>query len=388
MFSLAYGSAQFGLILTIVFIALSFVLTLLSLNVLSLLALEFKALSPSSRLTFASVSSMILPRFSWTLDATLIIYCGGAVISYLTNIGNLLAQGFYGISPWNLATFPLHNASLVIRSILLLFLVPLCFLKQLGSTKLPVIFGLLCIFYIVVMTLFFSPCTAAKADLAPLLRPISVLRMFSSFPIMIFAYVCQFSVFHIVNELKDISRSGLNRIFVSALFVCSAVYLLMLLPFLTYGTDVKQNFLQSLRKPDGSLEAPVNAAFIFAAFSLSISYVILTLPVRVSIMALAFGSEQPQGSRELRWRVTVVLCIVFATFGISAALGDNVALPIEVAGLLGGNTLGFVFPFILYLKHFGLKNNRRVLSMVVLVALVFCCLSYPICLIGIVQKRL
>jgi amino acid permease len=387
MFSLSYGGAQFGLILTVVMFAVSCSLTFLSLNVLSLLALESKALLPSKRITFFSVSNFILPRFSWVLDASSIVYCGGAIISYLTNIGNLLAQGFYSIVPWELTSFSLRDASMVIRAILLVVLVPLCCLKQLGSTRIAVIFGLSCIFYIVVVTLFYSPCTAANADLVPLLNPAGVFRMFSSFPLMIFAYVCQFSVFHMVNELRDVSKTRLNKVFVAALATVTLVYSLMLLPFLTFGQGVKQNFLQSLRKPDNSLETPVIAAFIFAALSLSISYVILLLPVRIAIMALVFRTHQPQGSRELRLRVFIVLCIVLLTFVVSAALGDNVALPIELAGLLGGNTLGFVFPFSLYLKHYGLKNDRRFFSVVVLVAFVFCCLLYPISLVGIIYSR-
>ena len=44
---------------------------------------------------------MILPRFSWVLDVSVIVYCGGAVISYMTNIGNVLAKGVYSIVQWN-----------------------------------------------------------------------------------------------------------------------------------------------------------------------------------------------------------------------------------------------------------------------------------------------
>ena len=388
MFSLAYGSAQFGLVLSLVLLVASFSLVLLSLNVLSTLALECKALMPTKRVTFYSVSNMILPRFSWVLDVSVIVYCGGAVIYYMTNIGNLLAEGVYSIVQWDLASISKQNAATVIRAVLLVVLVPLCCLKQLGSTKLAVIFGLCCIFYIVVMTLFYSPCTAARADVAPLLSPTGVFKIFSSFPIFIFAYVGHFSVFHMANEMREVSTNRLNKVFVSALSICTLVYSIMLLPFLTFGTDVKQNFLQSLRNPDGSIEPPVTASLIFAALSLSISYVILLLAVRISVMALAFGTHQPEGKRELRLRVFLVLCLVLSTFGISAALGANVALPIELAGLLGGNTLGFVFPFSLYLKRYGLKNDRPVFSWAVLISLVFCCLLYPVSLAGILKSRI
>jgi amino acid permease len=352
--------------------------------VLALLALESKALSPTKRISFTSMSSMILPRFSWVLDAGVLVQCGGAMVSYLSNASNLFAQGFYSIHRWDVASFSLRNTSLVIGAALLACLLPLCLMKQLGSTKLPSIFGLACIFYILIMTMFYSPCTAAKSEVAQLITPAGFFQIFASFPLMIFVYGCQPIVFHVVNELKDASKTRLNQVFVAALGFCSFIYAVcMLLPFLTFGTDVKQNYLQSLRKPDGSQEVPVILAFVFAALSLSVSYTILSLPVRISIMTFAFGNNQPRGSRELRWRIFVVICMVFVTFGVSAALGGNVALPIELSGLLGGNTLGFVFPFTLYLKHFGLKNDKPLLTVTVLAALVFCCLLYPICLIGI-----
>ena len=80
MFSLAYGSAQFGLtlVLSLVLLAASFSLVLLSLNVLSTLALECKALMPTKRVTFYSVSNMILPRFSWVLDVSVTVQPAGA----------------------------------------------------------------------------------------------------------------------------------------------------------------------------------------------------------------------------------------------------------------------------------------------------------------------
>ena len=149
MFTLAYGSSQFGLVLAVVFLAGSFSLTWLSLKVLSQLALDFKALSPNSSLNFASMSHAILPRFSWVLDASLIIFCGGAIISYLTNIGNLFSQAFYNIAPWDLASFSRRDVSMIIRTVLLVFILPLCLLKQLGSTKFAAAFGLCCIFYII-----------------------------------------------------------------------------------------------------------------------------------------------------------------------------------------------------------------------------------------------
>jgi amino acid permease len=381
---LAYGGAQFGLVLAVVFMAISCFLTLLSLNVLAMLALEFKAVSPRERLTFASVSCMILPRFGWVLDASVLILCSGAMIAYLSNSSNLFAQAFYSIFQWDLTSLSLRSTSFVCAAAMLLCILPLSLSRRMSSTTIASIFGLSCIFYIVFMTMFYSPCTAAKTDFAKLLRPAGIFQVFATFPVMVFCYACQFSVFHIVNELQDANRTRLNLVFVTALVTCSSIYAVsMLLPFLTFGADVKQSFLQSIRRPDGSQEIPLIVAFIFAGLALSVSYALMSLPVRVSILTFVFGNKQPDGSREVRWRVFIVICIILVSFGCSAALGDNLSLPIEIAGLLGGNTLGFVFPFTLYLKHYGLKNDKPLLSMAVLMSLVFCCLLYPICLVGI-----
>lgn len=384
MYVLAYGGAQFGLVLAVVFMAISCFLTLLSLNVLAMLALEFKALSPNDRISFASVSCMILPRFGWVLDACVLVLCGGGMIAYLNNLSNLFAQGLYSIFQWDLASLSLRSTSFVCAAVVLGCVLPLSLSRRIGSTTIASAFGLACVVYVCFMTMFYSPCTAAKSDFAKLIQPVGIFQIFAAFPVMVFGYACQFSVFHIVNELQNVNRTRLNLVFVTALLVCSSIYaVVMLLPFLTFGADVKQNFLQSIRRPDGSQEIPVIVAFIFAALSLSVSFALLTLPVRVSIMAFVFGNRQPDGSREVRWRVFIVICMLLVSFGCSAALGSNLALPIGIAGLLGGNTLGFVFPFTLYLKHYGLKNDKPLFSMIVLVSLVFCCLLYPICLVGI-----
>jgi amino acid permease len=385
MFSLAYASSQLGFVLTVAFLPVLLSLTFLSLHVLSVLALEFKALWPTRRLSFASLSHTILPRFIWVLDVSTMIFCVGAIISYLTNVGTLLAEAFHNISPWNLSSFSLRNSSLVIRAVLLVLLAPLLLSKRLESSQYASLFGLFCIFYILILILIYSPFTAARTDIATLVKPVGTLQALSVLPLVIFAYTCQHNVFHIFNELRDVQKQKLNQIYLGGLGTCTAVYLISVLPYFTFGTDVKHNFLLNLRKPDGSVEAPVTVALIFSSFSLSMTYVLLLLPVRMSIMALAFGDQQPYGSREVRWRACIVLCIVLATFGVSAALSDNVALPIEIAGLLGGNTLGFVFPFILYLKRYGFRKGKRSLSLVVCGALLFCILLYPISLVGMLH---
>jgi hypothetical protein len=172
----------------------------------------------------------------------------------------------------------------------------------------------------------------------------------------------------------SLSRRIGSTTIASAFGLACVVYVCFMTMLYSPCTAAKTDFAKLIR--------PVGIFQIFAAFPI--------LLVRVSTMAFAFGNRQPDGSREMRWRVFIVICMLLVSVGCSAALGSNLALPIAIAGLLGGNTLGFfltffffVFPFTLYLKHYGLKNDKPLYSMIVLVSLVFCCLLYPICLVGI-----
>jgi amino acid permease len=388
MLSLAFGCAQFGLALAVSFLVIAACLTLLSLNVLALLALDFKKLYPGQRPTFYSISSSIFPRFSWVLDFSSLVFCSGAVIAYLNNVGKMLALSLWNIVRWDRATFSQEKAALVIQAGIVLLLAPLCLMKNLGSAKYLSIAGLLCIIYIVIMTLFYVPCTAARANMQPLLNPAGVLEVFVTFPLFIFAFICQMSVFTVVNELKDPSPARLNKVFFSAVGTCSVIYLLcMVLPFLTFGPGVQSNYLASLVGSDGSIDGAVTVSYIATAASLSISFVLLMLPIRVSFMMLVLGNKLLEDSLVTRWRVSTIVCTLLISFGTSALLGENLTLPIEIAGLLGGNTFGFVFPFALYLKHYGLKTDKRIMSYSVLLSLVFCCLLYPVSLAGILNPE-
>ena len=382
---MAFGCARFGLILGIIFLMIAAAITWLSLYVLSLLALDYKASSSAaSPPTFYSLSAALLPRYKWLLDLSSIVYCSGAVIAYLQTFGALLATGLWSMARWDKATFSLSSASLAVQAVILLGLAPLCMAKDIMATKWASIVGLACIGYIVVMTLFYVPCTAAKSDLGSLLKPSDALALFSSFPTFIFAFACQFNVFTVANELKAVTLSKLNSIFIASVSTGVLVYsICMILPFLTFGASIESTYLTNLPNPDGSVDAPVIVGYMCASLSLSISYVLLLQPIRVSLMALLFGSNQPDGSKELRWRVSLVLLIMLASYGLAALLGSNLSLPINLAGLLGGNTTGFILPFTMYFKRYGLKANSA-LSFAVLLALAFCYLLYPICLAGII----
>jgi amino acid permease len=383
MFGMAFGCSQFGLPLGIFFLFLAALITWLSIRVLAVLALDYKETTP----TFYSVSNELIPKFKWLIDVALIINCFGGVVAYVQVFGNLLADGLWGVLQWDENALSISSAALIIQACILIVLAPLCMMKEISSTKIANMIGLGCIAYIIGMTFFYVPCTAAKDDFGALLKPASVLVLFSSFPTFIFSFACQQNIFTVANELKDANMQKLNRISMASVSTGLLVYLpVMVLPFLTFGSKVVSPYLTNLKNADGTVDIPVMIAYIFASLSVSISYVLLLQPIRCSIMSLAFGTNQPTGKKEKTYRISIVIGLMLASYGLAFALGRNLGLPIDIAGLLGGNTMCFVMPFILYLKKYG-YNKKNKFSLAVMVTLIFCFILYPVCLTGIICRE-
>lgn len=381
MFAMAAGCANFGIILGVGLLVLAAAITYLSLRVLSYLALDFKDSNP----TFYSVSETLMPRLKWLIDVALIINCFGGNIAYVQTFGKLLSEGLWGVIQWDVASFTKESAALIIQAGILLILAPLCMMKEISSTRIANMVGLGCIIYIVIMTFFYTPCDKASLKL---LEPGSFLGAMGSFPTFIFAYACQQNMFTVANELKGANEKRLNTIAVSSTLTGFIIYLpVMLLPFLTFGTDVKSNYLYNYVEEGKPGPIPITIAFIFASLSVSISYVLLLQPVRSSIMSLLYGNNQPTGRKEATLRIGITSGLMLASYGLAILLGSNLSLPVNIAGLFGGNTMCFIMPFLLYLKKYGFDKSNK-FTLAVVATLIFCILLYPLCFAGIIHSAL
>ena len=378
IFSMAYACSKFGLIAGSFFLCLAACITWLSLRVLSVLALEFRGEKP----TFYSVSGAIMPRARWVLDVSVIINCLGGAIVYVQTAGNLMSYAIIAIFSLSNdpSAFKQQYIAMCVQAVMIVSLAPLCMMKQITSTKIPNLIGLCCLLYIAICTLVYSSCDAVSSTL---LYPGNALLALGSFPTFIFAFTCQQNVFTVANELKNPTLKRLDLVSMLSTGTGFLVYMpMMILPFLTFGESVKSNYLYNFDKPNSRPPIPILIAFIFASLSVSISFVLQVQPIRRSLVSLAFGSNQPQdGRKETMVRVGLATVILLVTYGLAVGIGDDLSLPINISGLLGGNTMCFVMPFSLYLKRFGMRTAPG-FARAVLVALVFCIALYPVCLTG------
>ena len=172
------------------------------------------------------------------------------------------------------------------------------------------------------------------------------------------------------------------------------VYIPMaVIPFLTYGFAVKSNYLYNL-DTDGHVDAAIVIAYILASLSVSISYVLQVQPVRRSVLSLIYGSEVLSDAKERSMRILLVTVILLTSYGLAVGIGDDLSIPINVAGLLGGNTMCFTTPFLLYLRRFGFSWRKQTdnkidwFKIAVLFVLCICVALYPICLTGIIHQAI
>jgi amino acid permease len=248
-------------------------------------------------------------------------------------------------------------------------------MKEMSGTKIANLVGLTCLLYIVITTFVYCDLHSASTDL---LYMDNFLSAVGSFPTFIFAFACQMNVFQIANELKNPTVKRMNVVSASSTLTGLIIYIpIMIIPFLTFGNSIEPNYLTNLDQS----KIPVQIAYIFAAISVSISYVLQVHPLRRSILSLYYGSRAPPKSEEKRNRYIVVSAILIVTFGIAVGL-DKIDVVTNFTGLLGGNTMCFLMPAILYLRRFGFKTD--VFSILVMAVGVFSIILYPLCLTGII----
>jgi len=371
LFFIAHACSKFGIISGLVALGFAGLLTWISLKALAILAIEFKHEQP----TFYSISTKIMPNLRWLIDSAVIMNCLGAASGYVITSGNLLSEGLLQMA-YNKVEGPTKaRTMMIVQGSMILVLAPLCMMRELSGTKIANIIGLLSLLYIVISSFVYCDLSMASADL---LGMDNILSAMSSFPTFIFAFACQMNVFQIASELKNPTVKRMNLISIASTVTGAAIYVpIMIIPLLSFGKGIKENYLQSL----DLTEVPVQIAYMLAALSVSISYVLQIHPLRRSILSLYYRGRVPSAAEERRNRLLVVGFVMMVTFGIAVGV-KKIDVVTNFTGLFGANTLCFVAPSWLYIRHNGVRGSP--FNKLVLALFIFGLILYPLCLTGII----
>lgn len=371
LFFIAHACSKFGIIAGLVAIIFAGVLTWISLKALAIIAMDFKSENP----TFYSVSMRIVPNLRWVIDAAVIMNCLGAATGYVITAGNLLSEGLLQMAYKSIVASTKNRTMLIIQASMILILAPLCMMKEVSGTKIANLVGLMSLLYIVISSFVYCDLSMASSEL---LGMSDFLSAMSSFPTFIFAFACQMNVFQISNELKNPTVKRMNLISIASTVTGAVIYIpIMIIPLLTFGRGIRENYLQSLDIE----KVPIQIAYMLAALSVSISYVLQVHPLRRSILSLYYRDRTPSPAEERRNRLIVVAVVMLATFGIAVGV-KKIDVVTNFTGLIGGNTMCFVMPSWLYIRQYGIKGGW--FSKTVLGLFIFGLILYPLCLTGII----
>jgi len=371
LFFIAHACSKFGIIAGLFAIGFAGLLTWISLKALAIIAIEFKDDKPS----FYSVSMRIIPNLRWVIDAAVIMNCLGASTGYVITAGNLLSEGLLQMAYGSVDESTKNRTMMIIQASMIVLLAPLSMMKELSGTKIANIIGLFSLLYIVISSFVYCDLSQASADL---LGMGNILSAMSSFPTFIFAFACQMNVFQIANELKNPTVKRMNIISIASTVTGATIYVpIMIAPLLSFGKGIKENYLQSLDIQN----VPVQIAYMLAALSVSISYVLQVHPLRRSILALYYKDRIPSDKEERRDRIVVVAVALLATFGLAIGV-KKIDVVTNFTGLIGGNTMCYLMPSWLYLRHYGFRKN--LFGKLVLGLLIFAIILYPLCMTGII----
>lgn len=344
------------------------------------------------RQSFFTVALKTIPKGARWFDLAIALKCYGVSISYLIISGQLMPQvvlSFLKAAGHEHEAIPHY---LLDRdfwvTVLLLLLLPLCFLRKLDSLRHTSYLSLMAVIYLVVIVVFFFFSTEARSKLPPrgeihwiVLSP----HILPIFPVFVFAFTCAQNMLPVYNELSasdplmhlDRAKWAIGASIGGAGTVYSAV---SVLGYLEFGSNLGDNIIAMY--PSTSIFVAIGRLSI--VLLTIFSYPLQVHPCRAAIDKVlspprAPGVELPEDDeREAederieeegeeddtyesllhppaqqheeialgRW-TTITACIVSTAF-VVALLVDDLSIILGFVGSLGSTTISFILPGILY----------------------------------------
>ena len=341
---------------------------------------------PSKPTTFYKLTRLTLGKTpSYLIETALILKTFGASIVYLQVAGDMISLIIVGSrTPASSLVISQSNISRIVQLALSAIFYPACLLKNISKTFIINTIGICCLIFIVATSfIYFDSAGAATASPAVTsLWPYSIVSVLSKIPVYLFAYCCHQAVFPWIDDLKNPPNiSKADKMFTVASITGFLIYApVMILPFITFGSGVYDNFLRNLPPND----TVTKIAYICAAISVSISFPLQVVPLRNSIMGLlAERDAKVTGEGEKFFRILIATIAVLASLSIAVS-GAPLGVMMSITGLVGGNTIVFLAPSWMYWKT--MKTRKSALWYCAIGILGFSIALYPLCLVGIIMS--
>lgn len=300
--------------------------------------------------------------------AALLFNLLGGLINYANFAGDYMSSSLVFLFQISESQIPWYIAPSFLKiAIAGLFIFPLACLKDMSKLSKSSLAGLLCMGYILLLTIYDGITDKTEYE-PPRIMPRISTQFFSAFGNIIFAFVNHFTIVAIVPVMVDPSPKRRAFMISSSNLTVLMVYLsAAIFGYLHFGSSINPNRPDILNSPL-QMTIPYAVAKLAFASVMVFSYPLLCDPARSALDQLLTrlfvrGSSERFSTwtkyGQLRHYLETVLLVALPTI-IAVTAADYAALFLDIFSSLCGSLLVFIFPALYFVKlsHPKMYNYR------------------------------
>ncbi|KAK2151863.1 hypothetical protein LSH36_348g02011 [Paralvinella palmiformis] len=286
------------------------------------------------------IYSLCGKKMQMTCAATVALYCFGTCVTFFIIIADQWDKFLtfaYGPS-YCLHWYMTRQFTLVLTCLLLVL--PICFSRRIDFLKYPSAVGVVVVIYVVILVTV--KYFVESSNPGPIkTKPTHWTDIFIVVPVICFAYQCHLSIVPIYACMRKRTITEFSKTLSVALILCIFSYTgTASFGYLTFGSDVKQDILESYKPTPDVLVAVIGlAAKMYTTYPI-LMFVGRSALDNIYVYVFKLSPEdiaQKENSRR------IVMTILW--FGVSLLLAVIVPNIGVVIALLGGLAAVFVFIF-------------------------------------------
>ncbi|KAI5123504.1 hypothetical protein M0805_006664 [Coniferiporia weirii] len=357
------------------------------------------------RASFFAVAKLTYPNAAVFFDAAIATKCFGVSISYLIIIKSLMPSVvrslYHDLTSVNTEPPAWAVSGRFWITLLMVILIPLCFLRRLDSLRHTSYVALFSVAYLILIVIvcYFNPPegSTSPGDIHFVHFTPSFI---STFPVQVFAFTCAQNLFPIFNELATNTQKRMNIVIGSSIGSATLTYeIIAVFGYLTFGSKVGANIIAMY--PSTSLFIAVGqlAIVILVLFS----YPLQVHPCRNCLDKVFHSGEHvndykpaeegdendvddEHAAHEMSSRKHAVLTAGVIGLGfIIAFFVSDLQLVLSFVGSTGSTTISFILPGLFFWKltrddtSVSKTLNRAALALAIYGVFIFIfCLSFNI----------
>jgi len=333
---------------------------------------------PDGAVSFKSLTDKISPHATVVTNVAGFLLSLGAATSYLQVAGSMLSclacnLALSGGVVTSVSPSMSFWTTIAAQICMIVLVSPLTFCKSISKTTVMNFVGIGSILYVSVIAVLYADPENPEGSVR--MWPESYGGLLAKMPVFMFAFACQPNLLPVVEETSLPLRRLPSFDLISGAAIVSGLLVYaptMLLPYMSFGSEIKPNFMENYDLSEG----PIKVAYFAAALAVGTSFPLQIHPMRRALLGL-LPPAQGETTEGLRRIGVTGICVMVA---LAMAIGTNLELVMQITGLVGGNTACFVMPIWLFVKSSG-TSSAKVHAAWVLLAVML--MAYPACLYAI-----